>query len=201
MKIYIQIFKDNNFGNCRSDIIIIPKNNITVYELKQMLYEKYGVIHSNQRLTVKMSNKQFVIMTNEYPLNFFFIKEKSIIFVEFIQTQTKMDEISQKMKRRDVKSKYLKCLGILQRCPPMEIIKESTIEDLDDDLKSSNYQKKRSKIRINTSKSPNKEYVNKIKDRLTKAIMRNKIDEFREILDNHYDFIDINKPLDNKSKN
>ena len=199
MKLYIQIFKDNNFGNCRSDIITIPKNNITVLDLKQILYEKYGVIHSNQRLTVKMSNKQFVIMTNEFPLNFFFIKEKSIIFVEFIQTQTKMDEISQKISRRDVKSKYLKCLGILQRCPPMEIIKESTIEDLDEDFKSNNY-KKRSKIKINNSKSPNKEFINKIKDRLTKAIIRNKLDEFREILDNHYDFIDINKPLDNFHK-
>ena len=71
MKLFIQIFKDNNFGNCRSDIITIPKNNITVLDLKQILYEKYGVIHSNQRLTVKMSNKQLVTMTNDYPLSFF----------------------------------------------------------------------------------------------------------------------------------
>ena len=199
MKLFIRIFTANNFGNFRSDIITIPKNNIKVNQLKQIIYEKYGVNHSNQRLTVKMGNKQLVTMTNDYPLNFFFIKEKSIIFVEFIQTQTKMDEISQKISRRDIKSKYLKCLGILHRCPPMEIIKESTIEDLDDDLKSPK-NKRRSKIKINFNKSPNKEFINKIKDRLTKAIIRNKIDEFREILDNHYDFLDINKPLTNFHK-
>ena len=111
-----------------------------------------------------------------------------------------MDEISQKISRRDIKSKYLKCLAILQRYPPMEIIKESTIEDLDDDVKSPRNFKKRSKIKINNNKSPNKEFINKIKDRLTKAIIRNKIDEFREILDNHYDFIDINQPLTNFHK-
>ena len=138
MKLYIQIFKDGNFGNCRFDVVVIPNNQISVYELKQILYGKYGVNHSNQRLTVKMCNKQFVIMSNEYPLNFFFIKEKSIIYVEFIKAQSKMEEITQKIKRRDIKSKYLKSLGILQRCPPMEIIKESTIEDIEDDYKSSN---------------------------------------------------------------
>ena len=105
MKLYLQIFKDGNFGNCRFDIVCIPNNQISVYELKLILYGKYGVNHSNQRLTFKMCNKQFVIMSNEYPLNFFFIKEKSIIYVEFIKTQSKMEEITQKIKRRDIKSK------------------------------------------------------------------------------------------------
>ena len=130
MKLYIQIFKDGNFGNYSFDVVVIPNNQISVYELKKILYGKYGVNQSNQRLTVKMCNKQFVIMPNEYPLNFFFIKERSIIYVEFIKSQSKMEEISLKIRRRDVKSKYLKSLGILQCCPPMEIIKESTIEDI-----------------------------------------------------------------------
>ena len=204
MKLYIQIFKDGNFGNCSFDIVCVPNNQITVFELKEILYGKYGVNHSNQRLTVKMCNKQFVIMPNEYPLNFFFIKEKSIIYVEFIKAQSKMEEISQKMKRRDIKSKYLKSLGILQCCPPMEIIKESTIEDIEDDYKTSNtninnhnYIKKNKKKFRN---SPPKEYHNAIKERLNKAIMGNNLDEFREILDNKYDFIDINKPIDKYQK-
>ena len=105
MKLFIQIFKDGNFGNCRFDVITVRNNQITVHELKQLLYEKYGINKSNQRLTVKICNKQFVIMTNEYPLNFYFIKEKSIIYLEFIQSQTKTEEISQKLRRRDIKSK------------------------------------------------------------------------------------------------
>ena len=204
MKLYIQIFKDGNFGNCRFDVVVIPNNQISVYELKQILYGKYGVNHSNQRLTVKMCNKQFVIMSNEYPLNFFFIKEKSIIYVEFIKAQSKMEEISQKMKRRDIKSKYLKSLGILQRCPPMEIIKESTIEDIEDDYKSSNTNiNNYNIIKKNKKKfknSPPKEYHKAIQDRLNKAIMGNNLDEFREIMDNRYDFIDINKPIDKFQK-
>ena len=204
MKLYIQIFKDGNFGNCRFDVVVIPNNQISVYELKQILYGKYGVNHSNQRLTVKMCNKQFVIMSNEYPLNFFFIKEKSIIYVEFIKAQSKMEEISQKMKRRDIKSKYLKSLGILQRCPPMEIIKESTIEDIEDDYKSSNTNiNNYNIIKKNKKKfknSPPKEYHKAIQDRLNKAIMGNNLDEFREIMDNRSDFIDINKPIDKFQK-
>ena len=72
MKLFIQIFKDGNFGNCRFDVIIVPNNKISVLELKQILYSKYGIDKSNQRLTVKMCKRQFVIMSNEYPLNFFF---------------------------------------------------------------------------------------------------------------------------------
>ena len=196
MKLYIQIFKDGNFGNYSFDVVVIPNNQISVYELKKILYGKYGVNQSNQRLTVKMCNKQFVIMPNEYPLNFFFIKERSIIYVEFIQVQSKMEEISQKIRRRDVKSKYLKSLGILQRCPPMEIIKESTIEDIEDDYKSSLVKKNKVKFK----NSPPKEFHKAIQDRLNKAIMGNNLDEFREIMDNHYDFIDINKPIDKYQK-
>jgi hypothetical protein len=135
MKLFIQIFKDGNFGNCRFDVVIVPNNQITVLELKQILYGKFGINKSNQRLTVKMCNKQFVIMSNEYPLNFFFIREKSIIFLEYVHSKTKTEEFSEKIRRRDIKSKYLKSLGILQKFPPMEIIKESMIEDIEDDYK------------------------------------------------------------------
>ena len=196
MKLFIQIFKDENFGNCRFDIIIVPNNQITVLELKQILYGKYGIKNSNQRLTVKMCNRQFVIMTNEYPLNFFFIKEKSIIYLEFIHCQTKTQELSQKKFRRDIKSKYLKSLGILQRFPPMEIIKESMIEDIEDDYKG-NSSKRNSKRYRN---SPPKEFHQKIEERLNKAIMGNNLDAFHEIMDNHYNFIDINKPIDKYQK-
>ena len=196
MKLFIRIFKDGNFGNCSFDVIAVRNNQITVNELKQILYEKYGINKSNQRLTVKMCNKQFVIMTNEFPLNFYFIKEKSKIYLEFIQSQTKTEEISQKIIRRDIKSKYLKSLGILQRFPPMEIIKESTIEDIEDDRNSFYF--KKNKIPIKTS--PKKDFPEEIQERLNKAIMGNNLDVFREIMDNKYNFIDINRPIDKFQK-
>ena len=195
MKLYIQIFKDGNFGNCRFDVIVIPNNQITVLQLKQILYGKYGINQSNQRLTIKMCNKQFVIMSNEYPLNFFFIREKSIIFVEFIFSKTKTEEVSEKLKQKDIKSKYLKSLGILQKYPPMEIIKESMIEDIIDDYKASGPKKN-----IRFKNSPPKEFLKQIQERLNKAIMGNNLEVFREIMDNHSDFIDINKPIDKYQK-
>ena len=196
MKLFIQIFKDGNFGNYRFDVIIVPNNQITVLELKQILYGKYGIDQSNQRLTVKMCNKQFVIMSNEFPLNFFFIKERSIIFVEFIYSKTKTEEVSEKIRRKDIKSKYLKSLGIIQRYPPMEIIKESTIEDIEEDLKSNGIKKNKKKFK----NSPPKEFHQRIQERLNKAIMGNNLEVFREIMDNHYNFIDINKPIDKYQK-
>ena len=196
MKLFIQIFKDGNFGNYRFDVIIVPNNQITVLELKQILYGKYGIDQSNQRLTVKMCNKQFVIMSNEFPLNFFFIKERSIIFVEFIYSKTKTEEVSEKIRRKDIKSKYLKSLGIIQRYPPMEIIKESTIEDIEEDLKSNGIKKNKKKYK----NSPPKEFHQRIQERLNKAIMGNNLEVFREIMDNHYNFIDINKPIDKYQK-
>ena len=189
MKLFIQIFKDGNFGNFRFDIIVIPNNKINVLELKQILYEKYGIKKENQRLSIKMCNKQFVIMTNEYPLNYFFIRERTVIYLEFIHPQTKDEEFSIKLISRDIKSKYLKSLGILHRFPPMEIIKESMIEDIDDEIRNSFHKKNKSK-----------EFPIKIKERLNKAIMGNNLDVFREIMDNNYKFIDINKPIDKYQK-
>ena len=88
MKLFIQIFKDGNFGNCRFDVIIVPNNKISVLELKQILYSKYGIDKSNQRLTVKMCKRQFVIMSNEYPLNFFLLKKnQSYILNSFVNKQ------------------------------------------------------------------------------------------------------------------
>ena len=196
MKLFIQIFKDGNFGNLKFDVIVVPNNKITVLELKQILYGKYGISKANQRLTVKMCNKQFVIMANEFPLNFFFIRERSIIFIEFIRLQTKTEQVSEKLKRRDIKSKYLKSLGILQKYPPMDIIKESMIEDIEEDYKVNGT--KRNSIKFKNS--PPKEFHNQIQERLNRAIMGNNIEAFREIMDNHYDFIDINKPIDKYQK-
>ena len=134
-------------------------------------------------------------MSNEYPLNFFFIREKSIIFVEFIYSKTKTEEVSEKLKQKDIKSKYLKSLGILQKYPPMEIIKESMIEDIIDDYKASGPKKN-----IRFKNSPPKEFLKQIQERLNKAIMGNNLEVFREIMDNHSDFIDINKPIDKYQK-
>ena len=216
MKLYIQIFKNKNFGNYSSDLLIIPHNKLKVSILKEIIKEKYGINHSNQRLTVKLCNRQFVTMTNDFPLNFYFIKENSIIYLEFIEVTTKMEQVKKKINQRAIKTKYLKSLGIFG-FSPMETIKESTIEDIYDEnnkslnninnicFKDRRLSLKKSKKNIflrqnswqNFAVSPKKDYPKVIKERLNRAIIGNKLDEFREIMDNKYDFIDINLFLDN----
>ena len=230
MKLYIKIFQDNNFGNYRSDILIIPHNKIKVYKLKLIIQEKYGINHSNQKLTMKMCNRQFITMTNDFPLNFYFIRENSILYIEFIEKNSKIKEISRKLKQREIKNKYLRSIGIISNTP-MEIIKESTIEDIYDkdsntlinrrvsfgNIKSLNnitsYKSSKNitnitfttssrsiPIKQNSTKHfemPKNNFQKKIKERLNKAIIGNKIEEFKEIMGNGYDFINLNAPLDN----
>ena len=229
MKLYIKIFQDNNFGNYRSDILIIPNNRIKVHKLKHIIQEKYGINHSNQKLTMKMCNRQFITMTDDFPLNFYFIRENSIIYIEFIEKYNKIKEIKKIIKQREIKNKYLRSIGIINYSP-METIKEdiygnnrmsmrnnsismlfnsskNIISDIykDSSRKSINDIFKDSSRSIIIKKNSTKDldnfakdnYQKKIKERLNKAIIGNKIDEFKEIMDNGYDFINLNAPLDN----
>ena len=212
MKIYIQIFKDNNYGNYRSDILVIPHNHLKVFGLKQIIQEKYGIQKPNQRLTTKICNRQFITLTDDFPLNFYFIRENSIIYIEFLEKNTKINEITQKIKQNTIKNKYLRSIGIINLFP-FETINESTFENIynknrrsskrfsfKNNLISFNDSNKIINIKKNTMPknfkfSPKNKKL--IKERLKKAILGNKLEEFIEIMDNRYEFIDLNSYLDN----
>ena len=216
MKLYIKIFKDNNFGNYHSDLLIIPNNKLRVSSFKQIIQEKYGVNHSNQRLTIKMGNTKFVTLTDDFPLNFYFIKENSIIYLEFMGKFTEMEEISKKMHQRAIKSKYLKTLGIFGNSP-METIKESPSEYVNEENKNkisnnnsfiqrrlSIYNLKNNYNKAKRQNSCENFYIISLKERpklilekFKKAIISNKLNEFREIMDCKYKFLDINAFLEN----
>ena len=215
MKLYIKIFKDNNFGNYHSDLLIIPNNKLKVSSFKQIIQEKYGVNHSNQRLTIKMNNAQFITLTDDFPLNFYFIKQNSIIYLEFMGKFTKMDEISKKMHQRAIKTKYLKTLGIFGNSP-METIKESTSEYINDEKnKISNnnsfiqrrlsiYKLKNNFNKVKRQNSCENFYIMSIKEnpklileKFKKAIISNKLNEYREIMNSKYKFLDVNAFLEN----
>ena len=212
MKLYIQIFKDNNFGNFSSDIIIIPHSHIKVCELKQIIQEKYGINQSNQILTTKMCNRQFITMTNDFPLYFYFIRNGSIIYIEFIEKPKRIKDITKKINQSSIKNKYFRSIGILDHLSINE--KQSKIENYDgnnlstkrlsfiNEKKFFNYSdknviKRANSIDINFKINPRKDYQKIIKDNLYKAVIGNKIQEFKEIMDNKYEFIDINSYLDN----
>lgn len=108
MKIFIRQYLFPTFGNLSTDQIEIPSNKITTSSLKLILFEKYQIPISEQKLTVKMANISLVTMTDEWPLSFFFIKHNSQIYLERIKPYNKAEEIMSL-----TKSKYLKSLGLI----------------------------------------------------------------------------------------
>ena len=183
MKIYLRIFRYKNFGNYRSDILIIPSKNITVNNLKNIIYQKSGIEPSNQILSIKTFNNQLIQMANEFPLTYFFIKEKSIINVEILSTPSKEQDNINKIKKQEMKSRFLRRLSIFQKNPKMDIIKESKLEDIDD-----------------FHENENNNYDNYINERFKKSIIENNIIEFREIMKDYYHLINIDNFLNSSKK-
>ena len=209
MKIYIQIFKDNKFGNFRSDILIIPNNRLKVFAFKQIIQEKYGIKGCNQKLTTKICNRQFITMADYFPLNFYFIRDKSIIYIEFIEKPKQINKVNKIISQRAIKNKYLRSIGIISNYPIKSMNRSiiynsnssnalmviSQKNSFNECSKSIILRKNESSkdIKFSTSRDSKKE----IKEKLNKAILGNKLEDFIEIMENRYDFIDINSYLDN----
>ena len=199
MKIYLKIFKDKNFGNYKTELILISTSKIKVSDLKRIIFQKYGIEKSTQRLTTKLYNKQFLIMADEFPLFFFKIKEKSVIYVEILEKKINNENIMQKIKQREGKSKYLRRLSIFKKRPNMDIIKESTIEDMDE----SEYNDNKSELynSINNIIEYDLNNFNEIiEKRFFNTIINNKLEEFKEIMKHYNESIDINKFIGTKKK-
>ena len=199
MRIYLKLFKDKNIGNCKTDYLLLSSNKILVSDLKLIIFQKYGIEKSSQRLSIKLCQSHFTIMNDEFPLFFFRIKEKSIIYIDIIEKSKKDKEIIKKIKQRENKSRYLRRLNIFQKRPNLDIIKESSIEDVDDtQIKSYSLEN------INSNHINNIDYddINRfdkiIEKRFAYAIIKNKLNEFRDIMSHYSEIISINKPIGNK---
>lgn len=114
-------------------------------------------------------------MTNEFPLSFFLIKEKSRIFFELNQKPTKFEEIIRKNKNKEIKVKYLKLLGISNNNQKMEIIKGSIIEDIDVCSYSPSSKRGSSSSFSGSPPPPKKRKNPDIENLFNKSILSNKI--------------------------
>jgi hypothetical protein len=113
MKIFIRSYQSPYIGNLSTDVMHIRDNKVTVAELKDMLYDKYKINQSQQRLTTKIVNKFIVTMTNEWPLSFFHIRENSKIYLEFIQVVDKVSSINSSLKKFKRKFSLMLSLSII----------------------------------------------------------------------------------------
>jgi hypothetical protein len=63
MKIFISYYQNPFIGNCSTDILHIPNNKILVSQLKELIFEKYRIHQSQQRLTTKIADLTLVLLT------------------------------------------------------------------------------------------------------------------------------------------
>ena len=113
MKIILRVYKDLRMGNLSSMIIDIPHNRITVRELKEKISKKYKINPDEQKLTFRLCHKKLIILTDSFPLNYFFIKEYSMIFLEIISNlpQIKPEEVKKLERKNSARYKYMNMLG------------------------------------------------------------------------------------------
>ena len=214
MKIILNIYKDNNFGNCQNDSIILTTNRMPVSFLKNIISQKYGIDKSIIILSVKINDSNFVILVDNFPLYFYNIKNNSTIYVQVMEKPKIIEEAYKKVKQRENKSKYLKRLNIFQKRMNMDVIKESTLEDIEseyedpkDDFDINNNiieneedSFKNNHIIINEDKNNINEKFNIIEKCFINAIINNKLNEFRDIMKHYRNVIDINKPIGKSQK-
>ena len=111
MKIFLNIYQNSQIGIIKTEIIEIKSNKILGIELKNIIYENFKIPQYLQRLSYKLLNKQYIIITNYFPLYFYFINENSTIYIEIIQEFDKNEEIRKKISAKNIKFKHLNELG------------------------------------------------------------------------------------------
>ena len=102
MRIILRVYKEVRMGNLSTMTIDIPHNNITVRDLKEKIHKKYKIKSSEQKLSYRLCHKKLITLNDSFPLNFFYIKEYSMIFLEIISKlpQPKPDEIKKIEKKK-----------------------------------------------------------------------------------------------------
>ncbi len=116
MKIILRTYNEMRFGNLSTMSLDIPNNRITVKELKNLIYLKYKIIPSEQKLSYKICHKKLITLSDTYPLSFFYVKEDSMIFIENISNNKNKENtnINSCNSKKDVnltKIKYMNMLG------------------------------------------------------------------------------------------
>ena len=160
MKIILRLYNELKLGNLSTMTIDIKNNKITVNELKKKIHKKYKINPQEQRLTYRICQKKLITLNDSYPLNFFFIKEYSMIFLEVIsndESPKNSDKNTIKnIKTNSIKFKYMNKLGYF-------LPDEKTLHKCTKQLKNKNlmsFNKGSFKSSIVTNDSPTSSAVN-----------------------------------------
>ena len=93
MKIILKIYKLNRIGNLYTIPIDIPHDKISINLFKKIIYKRLGIRPSFQRLTYQIYNEIMIVLSNEFPLFYFHIKDFSTIYLENLENYKKSIQI------------------------------------------------------------------------------------------------------------
>ena len=114
MKIVLRIYKEIRIGQLSTMILEIPHNKISVKDLKERIFYQSKINPNQQRLTYRMGHKKLITLTDNFPLDYFYIKNYSMIFLEILTNdpEEKPKKSNKKEKKaNNIKIKYLNVLG------------------------------------------------------------------------------------------
>ena len=113
MRIILRVYEEIRMGNISTMIIDIPHNKITVRDFKEEIHKTYKIKPSEQKLTYRFCHKKLITLTDSFPLNYFYIKDYSMIFLEIIskEPQPKPEEIKKIERKNSAMYKYMNMLG------------------------------------------------------------------------------------------
>ena len=113
MRIILRVYEEIRMGNISTMIIDIPHNKITVRDFKEEIHKKYKIKPSEQKLTYRFCQKKLITLTDSFPLNYFYIKDYSMIFLDIIskEPQPKPEEIKKIERKNSAMYKYMNMLG------------------------------------------------------------------------------------------
>ena len=183
MKIIIRQYKELSLRNLSTMIIEIPNTKITVRELKNKISRIYNISPDLQKLTYQLCDKKLVILTDDFPLFFFNIRECSTIFLEILNNINKVNKI---MIENKLEYKYYKNLSLfLPDSKTLQLTNSNNNEnsyndeyelivfDQNDNLKNIYY----------SDNNQNISYQETFKDNLIKYIKTNNINNVKNIFE------------------
>ena len=115
MKIILRLYNEMRLGNLSTMILDIPNNKISVKELKNKIYQKYKIKTNEQRLTYRICHKKLITLNDTYPLNFFYIKEYSMIFIEIISDNENSKKINENKYINKIKANSTPPASLIRR--------------------------------------------------------------------------------------
>ena len=94
MKLIIHLYLNQYYSEIKSEEIDIESSNISVHNLKIVLSSEFNISPSEQILTIKRNNSNYITLSDEFYLNFYLIRNNSEIYLNTLENKKKNPNFS-----------------------------------------------------------------------------------------------------------